>query len=279
MNAKKSAVDGDENDVEQQANEPGVEPECEAGSEETTVGLKGMEWISDDTRMWYFCDGHTRELSSILKASYGIDHLGQDALWSPSSDPEEEVRRRDEASRRIWRCVRAVAIIKTPKGAVSKRLSAQAMGAKRTKGTAKSSASAGGNKGRSRRASVKDRKQFRASVYDAVGVGGGDDADKSTAVEELASGYLEKKSSGALRKWQTRFFQASGHYLKYFADSRMGEIKAVADLNELETIDHQAGERSFDLEFAHSAFHLRAPTQAEAHKWVAARCLTPTSGH
>ena len=107
-------------------------------------------------------------------------------------------------------------------------------------------------------------------MYDAVGVGGGDDADKSTAVEELASGYLEKKSSGALRKWQTRFFQASGHYLKYFADSRMGEIKAVADLNELETIDHQAGERSFDLEFAHSAFHLRAPTQAEAHKWVAA---------
>ena len=32
----------------------------------------------------------------------------------------------------------------------------------------------------------------------------------------LKEGYLEKESSGMLKKWQRRYFELSGHYLKYY---------------------------------------------------------------
>jgi hypothetical protein len=48
-------------------------------------------------------------------------------------------------------------------------------------------------------------------------------------------GYLAKKSTGG--KWQNRYFELAGHYLKYFATSAAAStgsgIKAAADVNEL----------------------------------------------
>ena len=36
----------------------------------------------------------------------------------------------------------------------------------------------------------------------------------------LKEGYLEKESSGMLKKWQRRYFELSGHYLKYYENKQ-----------------------------------------------------------
>jgi hypothetical protein len=51
--------------------------------------------------------------------------------------------------------------------------------------------------------------------------------------DNLKSGMLEKLSSGYRSKWQRRFFAMSGHYLKYYKDAHMGQVKGVFDLNDV----------------------------------------------
>ena len=40
----------------------------------------------------------------------------------------------------------------------------------------------------------------------------------------IKEGYLEKQSSGLVKKWQSRYFELSGHYLKYY--EKKEEIKS-----------------------------------------------------
>ena len=50
-------------------------------------------------------------------------------------------------------------------------------------------------------------------------------------------GYLLKKPRGRTKSWQTRYFVLAGHYLKYYADASKSDVKAVADMNELQNIE------------------------------------------
>ena len=47
------------------------------------------------------------------------------------------------------------------------------------------------------------------------------------------TGYLEKKASSALQGFQTRFFVASGSYLRYYKDSECAELLARLETRRL----------------------------------------------
>ena len=48
-------------------------------------------------------------------------------------------------------------------------------------------------------------------------------------------GFLEKKSQGAFKRWQRRYFEVAGHYLRCAIDDNHIEedIKSATDLNRL----------------------------------------------
>jgi hypothetical protein len=60
----------------------------------------------------------------------------------------------------------------------------------------------------------------------------------------VKEGYLQKLSSGLLSKWQSRYFELSGHYLKYYKKRDIGsddsffkkELRGVIDLHEVQSI-------------------------------------------
>ena len=43
----------------------------------------------------------------------------------------------------------------------------------------------------------------------------------------LKGGYLEKQSSGPVKKWQSRYFEISGHYLNYYEKKEARSEQAV----------------------------------------------------
>jgi hypothetical protein len=58
--------------------------------------------------------------------------------------------------------------------------------------------------------------------------------------ETAKEGYLEKMGSN--KKWQKRFFEISGHYMRYFPDSKkdLGKMKGVIDLDGLTEVKRTA---------------------------------------
>ena len=74
---------------------------------------------------------------------------------------------------------------------------------------------------RGRRASwATTRANFRASVQEQGDV--------------EVCGYLEKKGSGAFGKWKRRFFDGSGHYLRYYTDEQRTLLLGAVDLSQVE---------------------------------------------
>ena len=65
---------------------------------------------------------------------------------------------------------------------------------------------------------VTKRRDFRQSVMASTGA--------------LYCGYLDKLSKFGV--WQRRFFETSGHYLRYYPDERRSELLAAVDLQVLE---------------------------------------------
>ena len=49
----------------------------------------------------------------------------------------------------------------------------------------------------------------------------------------LMEGTLSKLSSGVVKRWSKRYFTLRGHYLKYFKDERMEDVKGVLDIYEV----------------------------------------------
>jgi hypothetical protein len=61
----------------------------------------------------------------------------------------------------------------------------------------------------------------------------------------LKEGYLEKQSSGMVKKWQSRYFELSGHYIKYYEkkESKSDEtLKGAVDLQEISEVTSQAAQ-------------------------------------
>jgi hypothetical protein len=67
--------------------------------------------------------------------------------------------------------------------------------------------------------------------------------------EVILEGYLAKQSTGIKKAWQTRYFELSGHYLKYYTSAAKGEVKAVADMNELQMVESDSAEMKELSEF------------------------------
>jgi hypothetical protein len=91
-----------------------------------------------------------------------------------------------------------------------------------------------------RRATLKGRDMYgSATEHDVLNV--------------TISSWLEKLSSGALKRWQRRFFECHGRYLKYF-DTALGganrDVKGAIDMHELVEIqENEQGARSVTLVF------------------------------
>ena len=49
----------------------------------------------------------------------------------------------------------------------------------------------------------------------------------------LMEGTLSKQGSGVMKRWAKRYFTLRGHYLKYFKDDRMEDVKGVLDIYEV----------------------------------------------
>jgi len=92
-------------------------------------------------------------------------------------------------------------------------------------------------------------------------------------------GYLHKKGDNVVSPWQSRWFEVTGHYLKYYKSFKVAGKKdyclAAVDLNLCEITD--AAGRSFSVvpnAKAKATMSLKASDDAAATAWVAAlrRC-------
>ena len=55
----------------------------------------------------------------------------------------------------------------------------------------------------------------------------------------LKEGYLEKQSSGLITKWQSRYFELAGHYLKYYQDKQTKSdkvLKGTIDVHDIREV-------------------------------------------
>ncbi|KAJ8609140.1 hypothetical protein CTAYLR_006058 [Chrysophaeum taylorii] len=92
-----------------------------------------------------------------------------------------------------------------------------------------------------------------------------------------AAGFLQKKAtSHKLAGWQTRFFVACGHYLRYYASDAAGaDLLGAIDLDGVSIegigVDDPTDdgiEREFSLKMADADVRLRAATPLERAQWV-----------
>jgi hypothetical protein len=86
----------------------------------------------------------------------------------------------------------------------------------------------------------------------------------------LKDGYLEKKASGVTKRWQSRYFELSGHYLRYYdkKDAASESVKGAVDLKALLTIAAQ-GSHILIVVSGHQKIELKAPSPQAAETWVA----------
>jgi hypothetical protein len=68
-------------------------------------------------------------------------------------------------------------------------------------------------------------------------------------------GYLEKRTSSSSKKWQRRYFEIAGHYLRYFADDR-------GDLAKL-----KGGERKFCFKKNETRLDLKNAGAERRKRW------------
>jgi hypothetical protein len=82
-------------------------------------------------------------------------------------------------------------------------------------------------------------------------------------------GYLEKKSTGVRKRWQKRYFEVAGHYLKYSQDegsiNNESTIKSAIDLSKLTKCERQG--EIFTLKLGSETCELQGPNDEEAQLW------------
>jgi hypothetical protein len=104
---------------------------------------------------------------------------------------------------------------------------------------------------KSRRQSFKKGDQQRASVWS-------DDI--------MQCGYLQKQSQGALKRFQKRYFEASGHYLRYYESEKKQELKGALDMSDCIHVKQKGC--SIKIDMGEMQVKLKADTDHEAETWV-----------
>jgi tetratricopeptide (TPR) repeat protein len=87
----------------------------------------------------------------------------------------------------------------------------------------------------------------------------------------LKEGYLEKQSSGTVKKWQSRYFEISGHYLNYYdkKEARSEQaVKGAFDLNHIREVNAAATSITIEVNDG-STVNLRGASEEVARLWVA----------
>jgi len=86
----------------------------------------------------------------------------------------------------------------------------------------------------------------------------------------LKEGYLEKQSSGMVKKWQSRYFELSGHYLKYY-EKKEGKsdetLKGAVDLQEISEVTSQSANVIIVMNDG-KKLNLKSPSDQVAGLWV-----------
>ena len=87
----------------------------------------------------------------------------------------------------------------------------------------------------------------------------------------MMQGYLEKLSSGMVKRWQSRYFELAGLYLKYFERAfprTPDNVRGVIYLDEL-TSCHSDAENIIHLHFStNKPIQLRARSRENADRWA-----------
>jgi hypothetical protein len=82
-------------------------------------------------------------------------------------------------------------------------------------------------------------------------------------------GYLEKKSTGVMKRWQKRYFEVAGHYLKCSQDEGSindeGSIKSAIDLGKLTKCERQG--EILTLKLGSETCELQGPNDEETQLW------------
>jgi MOB kinase activator 1 len=91
----------------------------------------------------------------------------------------------------------------------------------------------------------------------------------------ITQGYLEKLSSGLVKRWQKRYFVTTGHYLNYSEseqDAQTGSgIKSSIDLvSASSAVSNTEKKCEFTLNLADESLRFKAETEEEAECWVTA---------
>jgi MoxR-like ATPase len=87
----------------------------------------------------------------------------------------------------------------------------------------------------------------------------------------LMEGYLEKQSSGILMKWQSRYFELSGHYLKYYQNKETKSdetLKGAVDLREINAATARNEQLTIATTDGNQAIILRAASVEVASLWA-----------
>ncbi len=81
------------------------------------------------------------------------------------------------------------------------------------------------------------------------------------------SGYLQKKSSGRVARWQKRYWTLNGTTLTYQNNPKDNESKKSFDLAKVIFIK-ECTDRSFEIGYGSRVYELRADTHDSMRKWV-----------
>ena len=101
-------------------------------------------------------------------------------------------------------------------------------------------------------------------------------ADDDTADPDDANmeGYLLKKGDNKFNPWQSRWFAARGHYLKYYKNfgdaSDKGRCLAAIDLKLAIIKEGSMNSKTFTLQIPGKDMQLKAPNDDLCKKWVVA---------
>jgi hypothetical protein len=88
--------------------------------------------------------------------------------------------------------------------------------------------------------------------------------------ENLRQGFLQKLSTGAIKRWQKRYFVVAGHYLNYTDDEDHAQehdaIKASIDL--FNVTEYTASDNKITLAVGTEKHQFKAEDQADAAEWL-----------
>jgi hypothetical protein len=86
----------------------------------------------------------------------------------------------------------------------------------------------------------------------------------------LKEGYLVKQSSGMTKSWQSRYFELSGHYIKYYEKKEVKSdetLKGAVDLKDVHKVT-SAGAKLAIVMNDGTTLNLKSPSEHATRLWV-----------